>query len=76
MLFNNPDSSRIYSGRFCVHRWSIVKRWEHLNDFYMIRRCRWCDKWERKKINIGLEASRIEPKIQTEPIVTHKSLII
>lgn len=47
---------------FCKHRWTIVKRFEIKNDWFAIRRCRYCDQWHRIKIEIGENSVAIKPK--------------
>lgn len=38
---------------YCVHRWSTVKRWNEQTSYYVIQRCRWCETWVRRKIELG-----------------------
>ncbi len=52
----------------CKHRWSIVKRFEENQVWFAIRRCRWCDKWERIQIKIDAESFTLKPQMFKEQI--------
>lgn len=54
---------------FCKHRMVIVKRWEIDKKWYVIERCRWCDKWQRKTIELSETAFKTTPKLINEKFV-------
>lgn len=37
---------------WCRHRWSTVKRWQYGNDYFAIQRCRRCERWIRRRIQL------------------------
>jgi hypothetical protein len=54
---------------FCHHRISCVKKYQIGDQWFVITRCRRCDKWERRKIDISADASRMIPTVKREQIV-------
>lgn len=51
---------------YCVHRYSLVKRWQEGNEWVAIQRCRRCDDWKRVTISLS---KRGAPTKKTERIV-------
>lgn len=45
----------------CVHRWSTIKRWQLGESYNVIQRCRRCDSWIRRVLN--LKGEILEMKI-------------
>ena len=54
----------------CFHRFSIVMRWIDKGKLMVIQRCRRCDKWRRREVEITV-TDRINPEIKTYPFVDH-----
>lgn len=38
---------------YCVHRYSVVKRWSEGKKWSVIQRCRKCDDWKRVDMMLG-----------------------
>lgn len=55
-----------YDKSFCKHRWSNQKRWQENMEWFAIRRCRWCDTWQRIKISLGIGATKVKPVLTKE----------
>lgn len=51
---------------YCRHRFTTMKRWQSGDNWYVIQHCRWCDKWQRKTIEISAQAMQTEPKLVNE----------
>lgn len=49
----------VWGSSFCVHRWSIVKKWSSNSKFYSIERCRWCDQWKRREVGMDIVNGQI-----------------
>lgn len=54
----------------CMHRWTVIKRWDESGIFYVIQRCRRCDTWKKR----GVDAlSDGKPTVTTEMIDEQKT---
>lgn len=51
---------------YCRHRFTTLKRWQSGDKWYVIQHCRWCDKWQRKTIEISDKAMATQPKLVNE----------
>lgn len=51
----------------CFHRWSVIKRWQESGRLLVIERCRWCDRWKRRSI----ELQQDENKLFFDEKITH-----
>lgn len=62
--------------RFCFHRWSIVKRFTRAEEFFAIARCRKCESWEVREMDVSNEGLRISPRMQRRRIKMDEPLIL
>lgn len=50
----------------CVHhRYSIIKRWTYVNEFFVIERCRRCNDYKRTSMTINKESMAAAPELTT-----------
>lgn len=51
---------------YCRHRFTTMKRWQSGSQWFVIQHCRWCDKWQRKTIDISERAMIESAKLLNE----------
>lgn len=66
MAYIFPPRKDKTNPRFCIHRMTIIKRWVDANQLMVIQKCRWCDKWERKKMSVSLRSTAATPELESE----------
>jgi hypothetical protein len=58
---------------WCRHRWSTIKRWSVNGQFFVIQRCRRCDRWIRRHIELADAGLNMETLQFKDKDVTYKA---